>query len=160
MQIIDNVLDKEQLELIQKATNLNSNLAWFYADHVSVENANDGFYFVHNVYANDQPLSEYYHLIKELFQPHLNWITLLKCKVNLFPKSECLIQYGFHIDQPFKHKDAVFYLNTNNGYTEFKDGTKVESKANRLLLFENNEEHASTNCTDEYARFNINFNYF
>jgi hypothetical protein len=50
-------------------------------------------------------------------------------------------------------------LNDCNGYTVIGD-KKIESKANRALFFDPSVEHNSTNCTDEKARFNINFNYF
>ena len=31
---------------------------------------------------------------------------------------------------------AIFSLNTCDGYTKFKDGTKVESVANRIVIFD------------------------
>jgi len=52
------------------------------------------------------------------------------------------------------------YVNTNNGYTKFEDGTKVESVANRLVTFPANMKHKGTSCTDEKIRVVINFNYF
>ena len=54
---------------------------------------------------------------------------------------------------------SIFYMNTNNGYTEFEDGTKVESIANRIVSFPFNMEHTGTSCTDEQTRIVINFNY-
>ena len=54
----------------------------------------------------------------------------------------------------------IFYLNTNNGYTKFEDGTVVKSIANRLLTFPTLCKHTSSSCTDVEARVNINFNYF
>ena len=54
---------------------------------------------------------------------------------------------------------AIYYLNTNNGYTEFEDGTKIESIANRFFLFDGAIKHASTTTTNALARFNINFNF-
>ena len=55
---------------------------------------------------------------------------------------------------------SIFYVNTNNGYTEFEDGTKVESVENRLVTFSLNMKHRGTSCTDEKTRVVINFNYF
>ena len=55
---------------------------------------------------------------------------------------------------------SIFYVNTNNGYTKFEDGTKVESVANRMLTFPANMKHIGTSCTDEQTRVVINFNYF
>ena len=33
---------------------------------------------------------------------------------------------------------SIFYVNTNNGYTKFEDGSIVESVANRMLIFDSN----------------------
>ena len=55
---------------------------------------------------------------------------------------------------------AIFYINTNNGYTEFEDGTRVESVANRIVNFPANLKHRGTRCTDQKIRIVINFNYF
>jgi hypothetical protein len=59
-----------------------------------------------------------------------------------------------------KHKTAIFYINTNNGYTEFNDGTKVDSVENRMLIFPSKLSHRAVAQTDEDQRIVINFNYF
>ena len=61
---------------------------------------------------------------------------------------------------PYKHKGAILYINDNNGKTILEDGTEIESKANRLLLFDASKPHNSTSCTDAKSRINININYF
>jgi len=160
MEVIDNFLDQEDFKELQNLIIFNEQLPWYCARHVANITTSDGFYFIHTIYTHDEPISMLYKDIKEKILYKLGYKSLIRCKINLFPQSETLKSYDFHKDQPYKHKDAIFYLNTNNGFTLFKDGTKIESIENRLLLFENNEEHASTNCTDEYARYNINFNYF
>jgi hypothetical protein len=50
-------------------------------------------------------------------------------------------------------------MNTNNGYTEFEDGTKVESVANRIVTFPSVTKHRAVSQTDEQRRVVINFNY-
>jgi hypothetical protein len=65
-----------------------------------------------------------------------------------------------HRDFSFKHKGAIYCVNTNNGGTKLEDGTIIGSVANRLLLFDPSTLHDSTNCTDKKARINININYF
>ena len=55
-----------------------------------------------------------------------------------------------------------FYLsniNDNNGYTYFEDGSKVYSKARRLIRFDSNIKHSGTTHTDAKHRFVININY-
>ena len=65
-----------------------------------------------------------------------------------------MIEHEWHIDineiteeQKKYAKTSVFYLNSTNGYTIFKDGIKVPSKANRHVMFPNHYEHASTTNT-------------
>ena len=50
-------------------------------------------------------------------------------------------------------------MNTNNGYTRFEDGTKVESVANRMVTFPNQMMHTGTTTTDSEYRLVINLNY-
>ncbi len=91
-------------------------------------------------------------------------VALIKIKANLNMPTENIIEHGYHNDiQDGLHLDfiktAVYYLNTNNGYTKFEDGTKVESVQNRLVVFDNRMKHTGTTCTDKPFRMVINFNY-
>lgn len=70
----------------------------------------------------------------------------------------------FHVDSvnPYlveNTKTAILYLNTNNGGTQFKDGTFVQSKANTLVKFPCNTFHAGVHCTDAKLRYVMNLNY-
>jgi len=56
-------------------------------------------------------------------------------------------------------KTAIYYLNTNNGGTQFKDGPFVQSKANTLVKFDTSYSHAGAWCTDAKLRFAVNMNY-
>ena len=63
-----------------------------------------------------------------------------------------------HID--FKDcKTSIFYLNSNNGYTQFERGDKIISKENRVVVFDSNLKHCAVDCTDTKYRIVINFNY-
>ena len=57
-------------------------------------------------------------------------------------------------------KVGIFYLNTNNGYTEFEDGTIVRSIENRFVEFTGDILHRGVSSTDVKRRIVINFNYF
>ena len=65
-----------------------------------------------------------------------------------------------HFDLSFPHKGAIFYVNTNDGFTVLEDGTEIKSIENRVLLFDPSTKHHSTTCTDKKVRITINFNYF
>ena len=54
---------------------------------------------------------------------------------------------------------AIYYFNTNNGYTLFENGDKVESIRNRLIMFKSNLRHTGTTCTDKPNRYVLNINY-
>jgi len=85
---------------------------------------------------------------------------LLRIKINFFTKTEKIQKHSPHIDFPYECKTALFYVNDNDGYTGFADGTKIPSKGNSLVHFDAGIPHYSTTCTDENLRCNINFNYF
>ena len=57
-------------------------------------------------------------------------------------------------------RGALLFLNTNDGYTKFEDGTKVESIANRMVIFPTNIKHTGTTCTDQQSRIVLNINWF
>ena len=71
---------------------------------------------------------------------------------------------GFHTDFQDEQKNGVttsiLYINTNNGGTQFEDGTRVKSVANRMVTFDCSIKHASVSCTNQDRRILINFNYY
>ena len=48
---------------------------------------------------------------------------------------------------------------TNNGYTKFKNGTKIKSVENRMTIFPSHLEHQGYTCSNQLKRVVINFNY-
>ena len=88
---------------------------------------------------------------------------LLRVKANLQMRTSEIIEQDFHCDYPLLYtgiNTSIFYINSNDGYTEFEDGTKIESVANRLVTFPHHMRHRGTTCTDKPFRLVINFNYF
>jgi hypothetical protein len=102
--------------------------------------------------------SIHYPVLSDLIDK-INPSDLLRVKANLGIKTSEHIEGGFHTDTPLKHNTAIFYLNTNNGYTKFKDGTVVDTIANRLVVFDSNLLHSGFSQTDKNARCVINLNY-
>ena len=98
------------------------------------------------------------------FLERLDPVLLLRLKANLNPIAHEVIEHGLHIDiypeELAEHSTTgVFYLNTNNGYTIFEDGTKVDSVENRLVLFPSTMKHSGTTCTDQPFRLVLNVNF-
>ena len=69
---------------------------------------------------------------------------LLRIKANLQPQTEKVIEDPLHVDVGCKSTTAILYVNTCDGYTHFKDGTKVKSVANRLVIFPSQTYHGGT----------------
>ena len=71
-----------------------------------------------------------------------------------------IIKHDFHKDNSSKNLiSSILYINSNNGYTEFEGGKKINSKANRLITFKSNISHRGTTCTDEKFRMVLNLVY-
>ena len=158
IQIIDNVLEKEQFKDIQ-ALMLSLHFPWYYTSTVTnPDEKYNIYYFTHIFYKEYSKNSDFYNVLLPLIKV-IKPNALIRIKGNMYPNVNKKIQNDFHIDYPYEHKTAIFYINTNNGPTVFKSGKKVQSKENRLLIF-NNQHHASTYCTDQKVRVNININYF
>ena len=84
---------------------------------------------------------------------------LIKAKLNRTPRRTRHIEYGLHVDTQRRGAlTAIYYLNTNNGYTLFEDGTRVSSVANRLVVFGAELRHTGASCTDAAARLVLNLN--
>jgi hypothetical protein len=160
MKVIDNFLDQESYKALYNDLYLNKHIPYYIGYPVATTTSDDGMFFIHEFYQDDRVVSDYFDRIKSLLFNKLDYITLLRAKLNLYPKTDKVIQHEFHKDYLFVHKNAIYYLNSNNGYTMLENGTKVNSVANRLLLLEDNEVHASSTCSDSVARYTININYF
>ena len=85
---------------------------------------------------------------------------LLRAKINLNPRcSENWIS-GMHTDTAgLDTTTSIYYLNTCNGGTIFKNGDKVDQVGNRLVTFPSTTGHAGIMATDVKARFVVNINY-
>jgi hypothetical protein len=158
MQIIDNFLDKEDFEVIQYIL-MSHEVDWHFSTITSEKRHSDEFQFCHIFYRDGEPEKKY-----SLIAPLINKIgpfCVVSAKANLLTKTNEIREYGFHVDINKKNlTTAVFYINTCNGFTLFRDGTKVESIANRLVMFDAQLEHTGASCTDEPTRVVINLNYF
>lgn len=142
---------------------MNSLFTWNFVNQVNnrdeIDNHLNNYYFIHYFYNEQEPKSEHLSLLQPILSK-LQPKSLIRIKGNLYTRTEQLVYHAPHVDYKFKHNGAIYYVNSNDGYTVLYDGTKVESVANRLLLFDASKSHNSTNCTNAKVRCNINFNYF
>lgn len=165
--VIDNFLPETEFENIQK-TYYGEQFPWYFKNYVVddtqvEEKSKDYQYqFTHHLLREDGNIvTEQYNW--QLLFPIFNRIhpnTFVRIKANLVPRADKVVAHGYHVDciVPFSIT-GIFYVNTNNGFTEFEDGDKIESVQNRIVLFPSNMKHSGTTCTDANSRVAININF-
>ena len=166
MEVIDNFLSEYQFKQINNVI-LTDHFPWYWNGETlpsddDYYNPND-YQFTHRIFdlSDGGILSDYYSLC-DIIQQRLGVRKLSRIKKNLLPRTFFHRKGGMHTDLwglTSIQKTAIFYVNTNNGWTEFKKGGKVKSVANRIVIFDSNLEHQGVTCTDEKRRVVINFNY-
>ena len=161
MEVIDNFLHKEIFDPMQ-VTMLGYAFPWFYnSDIVDENDQNELFQFVHLFFSsNKNHVDEHYNTGLYPVYDALGVKTLYRVKANLNVRTNNHHNTGFHVDIPtMKCKTAILYMNTNNGWTEFENGDRVDSVENRLVIFDSQMKHAGNTSTDQKIRVLINFNY-
>ena len=162
MKVIDDYLSPSEYEQIRNYL-LSTEVKWKYNSHkVHHKEETDSLQFTLGVFEPTRfPVShEPSMLALDPLYAKLNFDVLLRVKVNMTPRTVEPDYTEFHVDTKQQCKTAIYYVNTNNGFTRFKDGTKVESKANRIVIFDAQTEHSGVSCTDEKVRVVVNLNYF
>ena len=160
--VIDNFLPYVDANSLHFNLLEDPNFPWFLVNGVLVEKdeyyKND-FQFVHSFLYENGAKGPFYNYIAPLLLA-LNPKKVYRIKANLNPIADSIFEHGYHVDFPdLNIKTAVYYVNSNNGYTKFKDGDIVESVANRVLIFDSQMQHTGSTCTDKNYRCVININY-
>jgi len=160
-EIIDNFLSEEEHEKMF-ITMKDTGFDWHFADKITIEQKEKDifFYFCH-VFYNQTSLyeSKYFQLVFPLLKK-IDPKALIRVKGNLYLNQGTKVEeHATHIDYPFKHKGALYSLNTCDGYTKIGN-EKIPSVKNRIIFFDPSIEHCSTSCSDTKVRMNININYF
>lgn len=158
-QILDNFLDKEVFESLQMSL-IGDHFPWYFQNNVALDKQEHlkEYYFTHVIYDNHIPQSNFFQNLIPLLEK-IDIKSLIRVKINLYPNIGNFIINQPHTDYTYPHKGAVFYVNTNNGYTIVDSDNKIESIENRILFFDPAVYHQSTHCTDEKRRITININY-
>ena len=163
-EVIDNFLDEEYFDslvtlITDKTKSGNNIMPWFLQSSIVNDKVEDKIFLLyHMFYDTHMPTSPLYNKLIPLLEK-LKMKSLIRIKANFYPNTKILHEHPMHADYEFPHSGALLSLNTCDGYTKLKDGTKIDSIANRILLIDSSEEHCSTTTTNDFARFNININY-
>ena len=157
MKVIDNFLDEEEFKSIQSFM-MGGQFKWFYSEGRSYED--DGLFLMVHMFYQPEVGSNSEHI--NIWNTFMNKIEAKKCmriKANLTFKTPTIEPAVYHHDYD-DMKTAVFYINTNNGYTEFENGVRVSSVANRVCIFDSNLFHCGTTHSEgDHQRVVVNFNY-
>ena len=148
------VLDEESLYRLQQT--LYSDRFMWIAAQTNKHSTNT--YYVHefrHVNGIASPYDFIIHPLLNILQPK----AIIRVKANKYLQTPTLEEHEYHQDYPYKHKAAIFYINTNNGQTQFTTA-RVASIENSMLYLDASKQHRSTSTTDAPYRININFNYF
>ena len=160
--IFENALDEVSFEKIYNFF-IDKHTPWYYIKKQVNNSINDdrGF-FSHIIFDENKIFSPAYDLMFS-FLEKINVVALIKLRANFNFKSDVRYESEFHTDFDYKEAlTAILYLNTCNGYTEFNDDkkTKIISKKNKLVIFNNKFQHKMVSQTDENFRLVINVNFF
>tara|TARA_E500000331_G_C17151508_1_gene667510 strand:+ start:454 stop:993 length:540 start_codon:yes stop_codon:yes gene_type:complete len=163
--VIDNFLSYPQYKQLNEVM-ISSEFPWYYTPYVAAVNPDesnkDSYQFVHPFWMNKMGFyNPNTDKISDILM-RINPQVLLKCKANLQPRCHVIRTSEWHTDFTPPLNDwttAIYYMNDNNGYTEFKDGDIINSVANRIVFFNGLQEHRGTTCTDSKVRLVINFNF-
>ena len=159
--IQDNYLNETDYKNIKNLM-LGKEFPWIFSDNVSSSNDKTkfNFFWFHIFFLQNQGVtSSFFKNLGPLLKK-LEFKALIRVKANLYSNQGKIVEHKKHRDYTYRHKGALFYLNTCNGFTTLADGTKIESVGNRILFFDPSISHHSSTCTDTSVRANINFNYF
>jgi len=171
MQIIDDYLPQEQFEKIYNKY-MSNKVKWEYVNVANPAADKIGMFSFNNMIYDMRfhPPGDKSYLTKCEDLRHLvkNNMAIIRAKANLFTIRDESIKYGWHYDlvqendiqKPLdKFKTLLYYINNNNGGTEFENDKFVQSKANRAVIVDGNVKHQSVGQTDTNVRLNININY-
>lgn len=160
MKIINDFLPVGTADLIEK-TLLGPDVPFYFATSKTDWNDEtpDNYQFIHTFCINHFIASGLFDPIIRPFIDRLEIDAIVRIKANLNPYMGSHCVDVFHSDHP-NCQTAIYYVNSNNGYTLFETGEKVESVKNRIVTFDSNLKHAGVTCTDQKARVVLNFNFY
>ena len=163
MRILDDFLSNEDFYKLRDKV-FSPDFPWFFQEGKS--ELYDGFRYGHSVWmplnALVTPLSfDLYNLIAPIINK-LDAKAITRIKLNSDIITEVAHASKYHVDNDWCNDKyawtGIYYLNTNNGYTEFEFGGKVGSVENRLLLFRADQNHRGVGQTDTTRRVVLNIN--
>jgi hypothetical protein len=167
IKVVDNFLSEESFNKLMEMVS-SDHFPWYYCDH-SVMLNDKCPQFTHLSYGEDEPKSNTWQGCYAAIAA-LDPLAVFRVKFNCTPRTPEIVEKPIHWDwfdqRMQRHKThqslkaCVLYLNTCDGYTYFETGEKVESVANRAVIFPVSLGHAGTSTTNADVRLIMNINFF
>jgi len=150
-----NFLDKKDLNKLNELV-LSNVFEWFIQG--VYDDNDDKKQFVHIFYKNNNPSSHHFNILKPILDK-LDIKRLIRIKLNLLTKTSRIVEHDYHKDSELSNAlTSILYLNTNNGYTRFKE-QNIKSQENTLITFPSAKFHSGTTCTNQDFRLVLNMVY-
>ena len=163
MKVYKNFLKPEEMSAI-KLIMESADFPWYASNILKAhEIAKDtpNIQFVHPFYNTYKIVSHYFDILAPLLNK-LKIFSLLRVKANLTVRTFKHQEHGMHVDflnDNAKIKTGILYVNSNNGYSKFENGEKIQSIENQFVEFDSHIKHTGSSSTDHDRRIVINVNY-
>ena len=159
IKVIDEFLPNEEFILLHSLL-MGDQFPWCFNPHQVGNSPTDtsDFFFSHTFFKEMQIHSMFYMDYILPFVKRMNIHALYGVRANLLVNTNSPVESLMHNDQ-LVGETAIFYVNSNNGFTRFEDGKIVESVENRLVMFDSTIKHQAVSQTNVNRRVVINFNY-
>jgi len=154
MKVIDNFLDQDSFNHFKNIIT-GQYFPWYFNNQkVLDDNHLDNYQFVNTFKDGNTAMS-----LLDVFKEKLNVSNFLRAKLNCTTRTNKIFEFKSHRDLDVNCLVSIFYINSNNGYTKFENGQKIESIENRLITFNNNLKHNGTTSTNSQTRIVLNLCY-
>tara|TARA_E500000331_G_scaffold106201_1_gene102910 strand:- start:21189 stop:21680 length:492 start_codon:yes stop_codon:yes gene_type:complete len=162
MQVTEDFLQEEYYDHLNEIIT-STQFPWMFQKRVAnieedPEEDLNHYYFVHSLFFQNKIESPLYDDFLYLFQS-LNVQFLHRARVLMFVNQGEQYIHDRHVDHTTNCKTALIYMNTNDGFTDFETGERVESVKNRLLLFDGSIPHSSSTPTNTKERLLLSVTY-
>ena len=145
---------------------MENDMGWYISPQINHNDlSNNDFYMVNSVFSVERPPREQWSTRINLdpfiaIASKLQIDALMRIKCNFYVGAKEHYIHAPHIDYDQYNVGALFFPGNCNAPTYLADGTEIESKENRVLIFNSATPHSSSSPTDVPYRMTINFNYF
>jgi len=154
MKVIDNFLDQDSFNHFKNIIT-GQYFPWYFNNQkVLDDNHLDNYQFVNTFKDGNTAMP-----LLDVFKEKLNVSNFLRAKLNCTTRTNKIFEFKSHRDLDVNCLVSIFYINSNNGYTKFENGQKIESIENRLITFNNNLKHNGTTSTNSQTRIVLNLCY-